>query len=137
MSKIRGLIRKVDDVGRVCLPIGMKRALELVHGEQIEEIPDGNKIIIRKPKSIDGKIQLEGDTRTFDNLGRIVISSEFRKTYDIQKGTPLLIYPENDTIVLEIAEERCVFCNSKENLLEWKDNHACRGCVMEIATKIA
>ena len=47
-------------------------------------------------------------TRKIDELGRIVLPKELRKTLGIEPGTPIEIYTEDDMIVLKKFENRCV-----------------------------
>ena len=45
-------------------------------------------------------LKATGITRRIDDLGRIVLPKELRKTLGIEPGTPIEIYTEDDTIVL-------------------------------------
>lgn len=58
--------------------------------------------------------------REIDKLGRIVISKDIRKHLDIQPGDMLMINAEGDTITIRKAENKCVFCNTTENLWNLK-----------------
>ena len=42
-----------------------------------------------------------GITRKIDELGRIVIPKELRRTLDIKEGTPLEIFVEGEQIILQ------------------------------------
>lgn len=45
-----GLIRKVDELGRIVLPIEMRRVLDIKEKDQLEILNSGDAIIIRKYK---------------------------------------------------------------------------------------
>lgn len=45
-----GLIRKVDELGRIVLPIEMRRVLDIKEKDQLEISHSGDAIIIRKYK---------------------------------------------------------------------------------------
>ncbi|PGD90937.1 AbrB family transcriptional regulator [Bacillus pseudomycoides] len=45
-----------------------------------------------------------GVTRKLDNLGRIVIPMELRRTLEIEEKTPLEIYVEGEKIILKKCE---------------------------------
>ena len=51
-----------------------------------------------------------GIVRKLDDLGRIVLPIELRRTLDIADKSPLEIFVEGDTIVLRKFEQYCVFC---------------------------
>ena len=54
-----------------------------------------------------------GIVRKVDELGRIVLPIEMRRTLDIAERDPLEIYVEGDGIVLKKVQSACVFCGKK------------------------
>ena len=46
--KATGITRKVDELGRVVLPIGLRRNLGIDKKDPLEIFVDGDKIILRK-----------------------------------------------------------------------------------------
>ena len=50
-----------------------------------------------------------GIIRKVDELGRIVLPIELRRTLDISERDELEIYMENDRIILQKFEPACVF----------------------------
>lgn len=48
MRKTPGVIRKLDEQGRILLPLEMRRSLELQCGDQVEMVQDGSAVILRK-----------------------------------------------------------------------------------------
>ena len=46
--KSNGIIRRVDELGRVVLPIELRRALDIDEHDPVEIIPDGDFIVLRK-----------------------------------------------------------------------------------------
>ena len=46
--KSSGIIRRVDELGRVVLPIELRRALDIDEHDPVEIVPDGDLIILRK-----------------------------------------------------------------------------------------
>ena len=76
-----------------------------------------------------------GITRNVDDLGRIVIPKELRKTLGIESGTPLDIYTEEDYIILrkyKQSKECCVFCGTTEDIFKFKNNFICNDCKNDI-----
>ena len=46
--KSTGIVRKVDDLGRVVLPIELRRTLDINERDSIEIFVDGNQIVLKK-----------------------------------------------------------------------------------------
>lgn len=78
------------------------------------------------------KVKATGITRRIDDLGRIVLPKELRKTLGIEPGTPIEIYTEEDTIILKKFENRCVLCGSTADVAEIKGKKVCKSCIEEL-----
>ena len=70
--------------------------------------------------------------RKIDELGRIVLPKELRKTLGIEPGTPIEIYTEDDMIILKKFENRCVLCGSTEGVADVKGKKVCKDCIDEL-----
>ena len=46
--KSTGVVRKMDDLGRIVLPIEIRKMMELGEKDAVEIFTDGDKIILRK-----------------------------------------------------------------------------------------
>ena len=57
-----------------------------------------------------------GIVRKVDELGRVVIPIELRRTLDIEQKDGLEIFVENDRIILRKYEPACVFCGNAEKV---------------------
>lgn len=77
-----------------------------------------------------------GITRKIDQLGRLVIPTEMRKTYGIGIGDPVEIFTEGENIILRKYQPGCLFCGSLENLLEHDDKHVCISCVDKVYVRV-
>ncbi len=73
-----------------------------------------------------------GIVRKVDDLGRIVIPMEMRRTLGIKVRDPLSISLEGDRIILRKFKEMCVVCGTTEDLLEVKDRKICSACAKAI-----
>ena len=73
-----------------------------------------------------------GIVRRVDELGRIVIPKEIRKTFRIEVKDELEIYVEEDRIILKKYEPTCLFCGADENLLDFDDKNICTECAEKI-----
>lgn len=69
-----------------------------------------------------------GIVRKVDELGRVVIPIELRRTLDIAEKDSLEIYVDNDRIVLRKYEPACIFCGSMEDTSIFKNKMVCRSC---------
>ncbi len=47
-SKLKGVVRKVDELGRVVLPVDLRRALDVNEKDDVEIFLDGASIVLRK-----------------------------------------------------------------------------------------
>lgn len=74
-----------------------------------------------------------GDVRKLDELGRIVIPIDVRRTFDIREGTPIEISVDDDRIVLNKFFPRCVFCGIQSTESEaFHGRVVCPSCREEI-----
>ena len=76
-----------------------------------------------------------GIVRKVDELGRVVIPIELRRTLDIAEKDALEIYVDADKIILKKYEPACVFCGSADNVINYKSKNVCQACLTEMASK--
>lgn len=74
-----------------------------------------------------------GIVRKVDELGRIVIPMELRRTFNIDVKDPLEIYVDEDRIILTKFEQSCIFCGTNDQMESFKDKYICRTCKSQIA----
>jgi transcriptional pleiotropic regulator of transition state genes len=73
-----------------------------------------------------------GIIRKVDDLGRIVLPIELRRTLDIAERDELEIFMENDRIVLQKYEPACLFCVSNRGLVSFSRKNICGDCARKI-----
>ncbi|AFJ61545.1 MULTISPECIES: AbrB/MazE/SpoVT family DNA-binding domain-containing protein [Bacillus] len=76
-----GVVRKVDELGRIVMPIELRRALDIAIKDSIEFFVDGDKIVLKKYKPhgiclMTGEITSEN--QEYGN-GKIILSPEGAK----------------------------------------------------------
>jgi transcriptional pleiotropic regulator of transition state genes len=76
-----------------------------------------------------------GIVRKIDDLGRMVIPIELRKTMNISKKDPMEIFVDGDKIILSKYEPACIFCNSADDVIEFEGRTICGSCKEKIAEK--
>jgi len=70
-----------------------------------------------------------GIVRKVDELGRIVLPIELRRTLEIAERDALEIYVEGSTIILKKYEPACVFCGDARDVITYKGRNVCRNCL--------
>lgn len=73
-----------------------------------------------------------GIVRKIDELGRIVLPIEMRRTLGISEKDPIEIYTEADSIVLRKYQAACVFCDSAKNIISFKGKNVCADCLRNL-----
>ena len=70
-----------------------------------------------------------GIVRKMDELGRVVIPIELRRTLEIAEKDPLEIYVDNNMIILKKYEPACIFCGDARNVVNYKGRNICSSCL--------
>ncbi len=73
-----------------------------------------------------------GIVRRVDELGRIVLPIELRRTLGINERDSLEIYVDNTQIILKKYEPACVFCGSADDIKVHKNKNICAACIKEL-----
>ena len=76
-----------------------------------------------------------GIVRKVDELGRIVLPIELRRTLNINEKDSLEIFVDNDKIVLQKYEPACIFCGSADDIVNYKGRNICGECRAAINSK--
>lgn len=76
-----------------------------------------------------------GIVRKVDELGRIVLPIELRRTLDIGERDPLEIYVDGSSIILKKYMPACVFCGESSNVVSFKGKNVCANCRRELGGK--
>ena len=73
-----------------------------------------------------------GIVRRVDDLGRIVIPMELRRTLGIRVEDQISISVEGERIILEKYRASCVICGSEKEIRTVKDRAVCEDCIAAI-----
>lgn len=73
-----------------------------------------------------------GIVRKVDELGRVVLPIELRRTLDIAERDALEIYVEKDAVILKKYVPSCVFCGSTDTVEEFHGKNICHTCLQEL-----
>ena len=74
-----------------------------------------------------------GIVRKVDELGRVVLPIELRRTLDIEVKDSLEIYVDGSQIILKKYEPACIFCGNALDITNVKGKNICKYCLAEIA----
>ena len=72
-----------------------------------------------------------GIVRKVDELGRIVLPIEMRRTLDIGEKDALEIYVEGSSVILKKYKPSCVFCDATKDITVFKGKNICPKCLKE------
>lgn len=75
-----------------------------------------------------------GIVRRVDELGRIVLPIELRRTLEISEKDSLEIYVDGDTVILQKYEPSCIFCGNAKDVENFKGKNVCSACIKELLT---
>ncbi|HHY70756.1 MAG TPA: AbrB/MazE/SpoVT family DNA-binding domain-containing protein [Thermoanaerobacterales bacterium] len=78
-----------------------------------------------------------GIVRKVDELGRVVIPIELRRTLDISVKDALEIYVDSDKIILKKYEPACIFCGNADEVINFKGKNLCKTCAKELDHQLA
>jgi transcriptional pleiotropic regulator of transition state genes len=87
---------------------------------------------IRKGKT-GQMMKSKGIVRKVDELGRVVIPIELRRTLGIGEKDALEIYVDGERIMLKKYEPACIFTGNAENLIYYRGKMISKECLAELA----
>ncbi len=73
-----------------------------------------------------------GIVRKVDELGRVVIPIELRRTLNIEEKDSLEIYVDGEHIILKKYEPACIFCGNAKDIINYKGKNICPICMGEL-----
>ncbi len=75
-----------------------------------------------------------GVVRQLDNLGRVVLPIELRRTMNISEKDPLEVFVDGESIILRKYQPGCIFCGSEEDLITFSGKTLCKACLAAISS---
>ena len=73
-----------------------------------------------------------GIVRRIDDLGRIVLPIELRRTLDIGERETMEIFVDGSSVVLKKYRPTCIFCDSARDIAIFKGKNICPKCLSEL-----
>lgn len=73
-----------------------------------------------------------GFVKALDELGRVVVPKEMRRTLNINDKDLLEVYVENGRLIIEPFHDCCVICSSMLQLVEHNGKWICQTCIARL-----
>ncbi|MBO4217234.1 MAG: AbrB/MazE/SpoVT family DNA-binding domain-containing protein [Clostridia bacterium] len=70
-----------------------------------------------------------GIVRQLDEVGRIVLPIEIRKSFDLNPHDPVEIFVDDEKILLKKYAPACLFCNSADDVIFFHGKLVCKECI--------
>lgn len=78
-------------------------------------------------------LKATGIVRRIDDLGRVVVPKEIRRTMGIAEGDPIEFFVKGTDIVLRKYAPGCTFCGMAEgDLKSFREKLVCSGCAKAV-----
>ncbi len=77
-------------------------------------------------------VKSTGIVRRVDELGRIVLPIEMRRTLNIGEKDSLEIYVDGDSIILRKYQSACIFCESTKKIVSYRGKNVCPDCIAKL-----
>jgi transcriptional pleiotropic regulator of transition state genes len=75
--------------------------------------------------------------RRVDQLGRIVLPAELRRSLGIEAGDVLDFHAESNRLVLRKVQTSCALCGGTDELIEFHEKLICGNCISELRNEPA
>lgn len=74
-----------------------------------------------------------GCVRQIDKLGRLVLPSDIRRMLNIKDGADSVeFFVDDDCVIIKKYRPACIFCNSANNIVTYKNQSVCQSCLDEM-----
>ncbi len=73
-----------------------------------------------------------GVRKTIDDLGRIVLPKEIRKSLGFEIRSSVELYVDGESLIITKSRNSCVICGSNDDLTEYKDKCICQKCINDL-----
>ena len=77
-----------------------------------------------------------GIIRKVDELGRIVLPIELRRTLGIEEKDRIEIFVDGESIILRKYQPGCIFCDNAKDIINYKGKNICPDCIRAMNEKL-
>ena len=78
----------------------------------------------------------EDGSINFDELGRIVLPIELRRTLGIEEKDRIEIFVDGESIILRKYQPACIFCDNAKDIINYKGKNICPDCIRAMNEKL-
>lgn len=77
-----------------------------------------------------------GIVRKVDELGRIVLPIELRRTLGIEEKDRIEIFVDGESIILRKYQPACIFCDNAKDIINYMGKNICPDCIRAMNEKL-
>ena len=77
-----------------------------------------------------------GIVRKVDELGRMVLPIELRRTLGIEEKDRIEIFVDGESIILRKYQPACIFCDNAKDIINYKGKNICPDCIRAMSEKL-
>ena len=77
-----------------------------------------------------------GIVRKVDELCRIVLPIELRRTLGIEEKDRIEIFVDGESIILRKYQPACIFCDNAKDIINYKGKNICPDCIRAMNEKL-
>ena len=77
-----------------------------------------------------------GIVRKVDELGRIVLPIELRRTLGIEEKDRIEIFVDGESIILRKYQPACIFCDNAKDIINYNGKNMCPDCIRAMNEKL-
>lgn len=77
-----------------------------------------------------------GIVRKVDELGRIMLPIELRRTLGIEEKDRIEIFVDGESIILRKYQPACIFCDNAKDIINYKGKNICPDCIRAMNEKL-
>ncbi|MDF2907155.1 MAG: transcriptional regulator, AbrB family [Herbinix sp.] len=127
----KGIVRKIDELGRITLPMEFRRSFGIKVKEQA---PIGMYIVDGEIHLVKVEGEFRGIARNLDELGRLTLPIEVRRSLNFTDRQKVDMYVEFGQII--VKKVGCEWCSSEEDLMEIDGHCLCRKCAFKVVDTV-
>lgn len=127
----KGIVRKIDELGRITLPMEYRKSF----GIKVRELaPIGMYVVDGEIHLVKANDKFLGIVRHLDELGRLTLPMELRRSMHFEDRQKVDIYIELGQII--VKKVGCEWCSSEEDLMEIDGHCLCRKCTYKVVDAV-
>ena len=77
-----------------------------------------------------------GIVRKVDELGRIVLPIELRRTLGIEEKDRIEMFVDGESMILRKYQPACIFCDNAKDIINYKGKNICPDCIRAMNEKL-